>query len=305
MRWLVLVLCACSAHRVQPRRGIAPVGPRPQACAPADRMVPLDTLDPALRLAILLAARVPDGGMERPGPVRETASCAELAQISVLEIDRPSSLHGIELVPNLNELTLVDVGDGDLSPIAALPLRKLSIGSFEQSRDGGPRTSIRDFSPLVSLTRLEELTIIASGLHDLAPLAPLVRLRLLALPFNDVTDLTPLAGLAQLEEVRLDWNRIADASTLGGLHAIRHLDISQNPLASVAGWAGLAHAEEIVLGGTNVEDLAPLVDLPLRTLWACGTPAIEERRHREANRRTITALGKRGVNVPTGSACRH
>ena len=142
-----------------------------------------------------------------------------------------SDLSPLRDLANLTHLEFFGTLVSDLSPVTGLiNLKFIDI----RGRDLG-----RDLSPLVGLTKLEEMTIGGSNVSDLTPLAGLTSLKRLHLWSNDISDLSPLAGLTKLFNLHLDNNDISDLSPLAGLTNLRWLVISHNEISDISPLDGI------------------------------------------------------------------
>lgn len=137
---------------------------------------------------------------------------------------------------NLRVLTLQYTGVTDLSPLSNLAgLTELEIGSAT--------SELTDIGPLSSLVNLTKLSISGSRIRSLEPLASMVQLRSLRLARAlNRASLLPLKNLVHLAQLDLDGNR-----TTGGF----------------AGLTELKSVSELILTHAWVDDLRPLLELPL------------------------------------------
>lgn len=174
------------------------------------------TLLAACLLLVPLACRP-----ERPEPEPELA---DPALVDCVE-DQAGSLEEGDLA-DLQHLECQDAGIASLEGMELLPnLETLSL--FENE--------IEDISPLAALSDLEELQLGANRIGDVSPLAELAELSRLGLGSNRVEDLAPLAGLAELRWLDLDDNAIDpdSLSALCDLDELRWLTIEHNELDDV------------------------------------------------------------------------
>ena len=141
--------------------------------------------------------------------------------------------------------------DAAIRKAANKPTGELTKADLEKVT--GPFLSddqITDLKPLMDLTNLEELHLIA-GVANLKPLAPMQGLEILTLHGNQITDLTPLAELKRLRWLSLTGSRITDLTPLAGL---KELDVLR-------------------LSTPNIADLTPLTGMKeLKTLWLGNNP---------------------------------
>lgn len=300
---LVTVLCATlGCARTSPgRRSEAPPRVTSAGCQ-GDRSVSLADLDPLLGEAILRRA----GAVVRTeaGERRRDPTCRELASIDRLQLGEVATLRGLERLPALNELSVVDVRDGDLSPLIGLPLRRLSLGPDDADLRLGFESAVHDFRPLSRLERLEELRIVAADLGDPRPIAGLMSLRQLVLRRARLVEIRALQRLHALEVLILDDNAVVDLSPLVGLGALRELRLARNPVTDLTPLAGLSRLEMLVLDGARVAEIGPIVELPaLRQVVLCGTPVLRVPDLHVRNQDHLERLRRRGVAVPDLRGC--
>ena len=120
---------------------------------------------------------------------------------------------------------------------------------------------ISDITPLVKLTKLQELYIYDSSISDLSPLAGLTQLTHLTFLKGYVEDLTPLAGLTKLTELNLGLNWIQDITPLKNLTELTTLYIRDNPLSDISPIGNLKKLNILYLNNNRISDLTPLASL--------------------------------------------
>lgn len=331
---LLSVVSACSAKRRVCKSAVAePATIKPSLCADEGTAAPLAHLDARVRAAIEVTVlnrvrRVPYRGLQ--GPTAEDVApptCGEVQAVKTLRLEVVGSLRGLELLTSLEQLAFVDVADGSLTPLVALTLKGLRIGTEPDEIDRSQRSSIGDWSALAKLVALERLQIAGARLKDLTPLLKLRRLRELTLANNGIENVRPLAGLHQLRELNLAYNQIDDLSglrrlkslrvltlagnrivsarALSGLTRLERLDLTQNPLKTLAGFETLSALQWLNLSLTDVSSLEPLVELPrLRELHIWSTPIIYHASR--SNKPWLDRLRENNVAVyyPGALACR-
>lgn len=291
--------------------------PSTAATAPAAAL-PCWPVRDELRSALLRGA---GAGLTEAGWSKEELSCDEMAAITRLTLGPVWSLAGLEPLTGLVELSIQDVEDGSLAPIA----RHRSLRALRIAREGWDAldrgTHVVDLAPLAGFSDLEELLLPGGGVADLTPLAGLTALRTLDLRRNRVSDPGPLAGLVRLRELRvgrntvtsvaplakladlevldLHDNRVQDVTALAGLARLREVDLSQNPVEDVSALAGLSALESINLDSTKVKDVSALTRLPaLKELLLCHSPA-----SLQTPPEVLRAFAKRDVRVMRGGGC--
>jgi Leucine-rich repeat (LRR) protein len=160
----------------------------------------------------------------------------------------------------------------DLSPLAGLPLRGLSMDAEHALVDLGPLaqckelrylavtggTKVSDLSPLHGLP-LTRLVVDNSLVSDLTPLLGLP-LRYLSLRGAKISDLSPLAGMTELRDLAVSSTQVADLTPLHKLR-LERLIVGNTPINDIAPLAGLP-LRVVHLDNTSVRDLRPLLECP-------------------------------------------
>ncbi len=172
----------------------------------ADCADPVTIPDEVLRQAVRDALNKPEGDI----------TCADMASLTELrqrgrqgENGLPNrfveNLEGLQYAVNLTTLQLM----GNLT--------------------------LKDISPLSTLTKLVDLDLSGNRIGDIGPLSTLVNLTRLDLGFNlNIEDVGPLSGLTGLETLVLNINRIADLTPLRNLTNLRRLDLGTNFVADLS-----------------------------------------------------------------------
>jgi internalin A len=87
----------------------------------------------------------------------------------------------------------------------------------------------------------------------------------LDLTCTSVVDLSPLAEMKALERLELRLTRVADISVLRGKNELRSLDLFDTRVTDLSPLAQTSNIN-LELGGSAVEDLAPLVGMQNATI---------------------------------------
>ena len=322
MRWLValVLLLGCSAG---PRQQVAPPSGEPAAggespaspvreaaatepvhdavasqCARGDARIELSHLYVDIEVRILRAVGIPING-ESGGFDRTWVRCDELASITSLEFGVVPSLRDLPPMPALAALTVVDVEDGDVSPLRAFPhLARLVLGPPEYEFVIDRRTSVRDLDPIGDLSELTELYLLNGSVEDIGFVRRLRALRVLDLRENRVHDIEPLRELPALENLRIGSNQVVDLSPLTGLDQLQQLDISSNPVATLEPLAHAPALAGILAQNTRITDLSALGTMPsLQSIFLCGAPVTEDRALNRAAEPERRRLEQRHVRV--------
>ncbi len=151
------------------------------------------------------------------------------------------SLAGIEELVNLESVYMPYNQISDISPLAELPyLQYLNLD--DNNNSGTP--SITNFSPLASMTLLEDLSlanvhISNTGLSNIAGLTRLIYLNLHNTPDytgNDITDLLPLANLTNLMFLDLSANyNLSNVTPLSSMANITSLNLNYCNVSDITG----------------------------------------------------------------------
>ncbi|HWA97405.1 MAG TPA: SUMF1/EgtB/PvdO family nonheme iron enzyme [Pirellulales bacterium] len=165
----------------------------------------------------------------------------------------------------MTELSVVANELLDLSPLRALS-RLTSL--WCEGRGG--RVALRDISPLAGLP-LTKLSLFQTSVADLSPLRGMP-LEMLAVQVTPVSDLSPLAGMP-LTDLNCSTTKVADLSPLRGmkLTILRCYAAQISDLSPLAGMP----IKSLYAGSLPIRDLAPLAGMPLETLWIERT-AVED-----------------------------
>jgi internalin A len=179
----------------------------------------------------------------------------QLSTVMGLSTRGLKSLGGVECLPKLGTLTLVDATVTDLSPLAEL--QSLHELSFSES------TAPVLTSMGAASARLSTLTIKASAYSELSSLAAFTSLTTLNLTGNGIVSLDALPALPELKKLVLDGNALDDLSQLQALSALEELSVRDNALVSLAdlnGHPGLRYLT------ADRNQIASLEDLELSAL---------------------------------------
>lgn len=142
-----------------------------------------------------------------------------------LSFTKITDLSPLSELSNLNHLVIDWCDINDLSPLAKLTkLNRLEIyGKFGDTSDKVP---VIDFSPLIGLKELVELSIVQTNVKDISPLSKLTSLRKLRISnCPGITDLKPLSGIRSLESLTLNCSQINGITPLSELPNLTSLDL--------------------------------------------------------------------------------
>ena len=116
--------------------------------------------------------------------------------------------------------------------------------------------AVVDASPLASSTNLTRLYMGNNQLDSLSALAGLTALRFVNLGHNQITDVTAITGLTQLTEAYLNDNQIVDVSALASLINLEVVDLRNNAIGgeqvgNIDSLVSLSKAKSILLAGND------------------------------------------------------
>lgn len=213
------------------------------------------------------------------------SSLKELEEVSIRDT-KITDLRPLLSSKGLRDITISGLQVHGLSVLSATNLKKLTI--VEQKTV--------NLQPLASLSGLEDLTMIVFGAPlDISLLGSLTRLRKLAIMGTgfgvllNTHNYDAIGQLKNLQSLSLSSMDIKDLDFISTLSDLTEVSISQVPITSVEKLRGLKRLHKVVLIGTGVIDVSPLLDLPaLEEFTVRNTPARSD---------VLTELARRGVTV--------
>ncbi len=218
---------------------------------PGPSLIPTRILDPTKVITF------PDKNFEqtiRKAINKPTGDILKKDIFSITQLYGWSGIKSIEGIQNLENLTTIEILDGqisDLTPLKSLKhLTRLNLWN-QRITDISPLASIPtleelilsdnyffDLSPLKGLVNLKKLSIfysrIGAGLSDISPISSLTNLETLSLADNVITDLSPLSKLPKIRELYLMNNKISNVEPLSNLKTLKVLYLKDNPVVSFA-----------------------------------------------------------------------
>jgi len=181
--------------------------------------------------------------------------------------ERVDSLVPLSSQVRLTELTLVDTGNADLSPIAGLTQLSTLVVT---------KNAVTSAAPVAGLAQLHSLTLDDNELSDVAPVAGLTELTELSLRDNKLTSLAPLTHLTHLQALTLSNNTLTDIAPLAGLGKLRSLAIDQNAITSFAPLTTLVELTTLNLNRTGLSSLdAIATNTKLVSLFISDNPVTD------------------------------
>ncbi|MCK4721418.1 leucine-rich repeat domain-containing protein [bacterium] len=242
-------------------------------------------------IADLLTVQIPDPNFEstvRSILKKPTGDLipADLANFSSLGLREVTSLEGIQYFVYLQNLTITNSPDVDLSPIHSLqnltwlwiryspginiePIHNMNFLEVLQIRKCG----LTDISPLEGLSNLERLDLEKNGISDLTPLRNLKSLTRLTLRYNVLVDIGALSTLTNLEVCQLDYNFIEDIYPLSNLTQLIFLGLPRNQIKDLSGlvdnpglgqeYVGYGRNDRVVVNINPLSEHAINVQIPI------------------------------------------
>ena len=182
-----------------------------------------------------------------------------------------TNLNDLSSFPNLLYLTVDSERIVDISALNSYPdLIGLDLGECND---------LTDYSPLMSLTQLEELSISSSQLKTIDFIKQMPNLTYLHIEDSQIQDLSALSACPMLMTLELeDNNKLKDYSAIGDLSNLAYLtlEVSQQadrPLPSFQNLKGITY-----LSLNNIDDLSPLrdaVNVTTLVLEHCGSDHLD------------------------------
>ena len=146
----------------------------------------IESLDSLKKLTELKEIHISENNIKDLSPLEE------LVNLEDLDISNNPDIKSLDVLKNLTNIT------------------ELKINNAKK---------VTDFSPISKLKKLDDLTIIRSGLTDVSFLKGLNEITEMSLQNNQISDINPLVEMANLREVKLGYNNIFDASPIGKLRS--------------------------------------------------------------------------------------
>ncbi len=178
-----------------------------------------------------------------------------------------TDLNDLSSFPNLLYLTVDSERLVDISALKSYPdLLGLDLGKCKD---------LTDYSPLMSLTQLEELSIASSQLKTIDFIKQMPSLAYLHIEDSQIQDLSALTSCPMLMSLQLEGNnQLNDYSAIGTLSNLSALTLkvhqqTEQPLPSFQNLKGLTY-----LSLNNIDDLSPLrdaVNVETLVLKHCGS----------------------------------
>ncbi|UVI27769.1 leucine-rich repeat domain-containing protein [Paenibacillus spongiae] len=158
---------------------------------------------------------------------------------------RKNTFSGLEFITglvNLRDISFVDCGISDISPLHALHNLENAWLYVSEISDLSPlrglkklhkvyfyHSKLREISVFKDLPHIKGIAINANEVSDLTPIKDCVEMTYLDAHTNRIRDIAPLAKLTNLIYLTLAENDISDISVLESMQGLRHLTLSSNP----------------------------------------------------------------------------
>ncbi|MDR2648697.1 MAG: protein kinase [Clostridiales bacterium] len=202
----------------------------------------------------------------------DIASLKECPYLSALYVDGTdfAGLSGVRELPPLDMLSFRDTkvaairplkglqirglilpmgGIADLAPLAGLPLTELHLGYYPE-----------DVDFICSLSTLEILRYVESGITSLEPFERLPYLKKLVVSGNGLKDMEGIQHLPQLRNIIVSHNPLTDISAFRGHPALADLEINDCPLEDFDPLFGVPNLRNVLLDSRQeslVRDILP------------------------------------------------
>lgn len=166
----------------------------------------------------------------------------------------------------LKELDISDTGVEDLSPLANLPLEKLSLLD----------NTIIDYSPLSQMPNLVNLRFRNIPSKGLETVRTLVDLKELTLYNSGIEDLVLFSSLVHLDMLDVYCNEVRSLEGVENLTELHHLGIGKNEISDLTPITKLPKLISIDLNDADIQDYSPLLQIPhLQKVFCDATQASE------------------------------
>ena len=219
---------------------------------------------PGLEIISLIGKGLKSGdldGLENLNTVYAKNTISELASIvphpenitglSVYDVIRETSLTGIQKFPNLQYLTVEYNGLSDISAVKDLP-GLLGLALVDCDR-------LLDFSPLMEMTGLEQLSIDSSQLKTIDFINVMPNLTYLRIENSQIPNIEAVASCPNLTNLYLvDNSYVEDYSVVGDLVNLTDLAIHKKTHAPIPSFEKLTQLERVSIKNLWEQEL-PLV----------------------------------------------
>ena len=186
-------------------------------------------------------------------PAGQLSYLSSLVNITSLQI-RNTAINAEELkiigsLPQLKHLTLSGCGLSTASGLeTATNITKLDLS----------QNTIRDLTPLQSMTGLQEVILHHNAINDLSALSSLKSITKLDVSFNLLSSLNPIFNCSTITSLSANNNTITSLAGIEKLTALEAFALSGNTLADVTPIASCPNIKELDLSSNMIEDISSL-----------------------------------------------
>lgn len=171
------------------------------------------------------------------------------------------------------QLSFSDIEALDRLPpeVAELNLAGLYLGRTHNQ----PGTQVEDISILRNMPSLRVLNLAHTRVLDLTPVERLAGLETLDISGLSISSIDTLSGLQNIKSLRIDDTQVRDLSPLRGMANLSSLFIANTPVSDLSLLQNKTKLETLHLRNTRVRDLSPLADLNLGSVVISGTNVVD------------------------------
>ena len=190
------------------------------------------------------------------GKANQLHNISTLSYLTKLTItNTPVSADEVKVIgalPQLTQLTLSDCGLTTINGLeAAYSLTFLNLNN----------NTLRNISPLSSMSLLQSLYLADNALTDLKALSNLQALSILDVSRNTIQDISPLTGLTNLTQLNISSNKISDLDRIDKLVKLVVLRADNNILTDISKLAACVNIVELKIANNSIEDLSAVAPM--------------------------------------------
>ena len=210
-----------------------------------------------------------------PSEAKDISDLSYLIFVEDLAIDSvpAGQLNYLSALVNLTSLQIrnISVSPDELKVIGSLPkLEHLTISNCGLSTASGLETAvsvtkldlsqntIRDLTPLQSMTGLQELYLQNNAVNDLTALSNLSALTTLDISFNLISTISPIYSCNNLISLQATNNSITSIAGIEKLTALESLNVSYNTLSDISPASSCASLRDLNISNNMIEDISSL-----------------------------------------------
>lgn len=210
-----------------------------------------------------------------PSEAKDISDLSYLIFVEDLAIDSvpAGQLNYLSALVNLTSLQIrnISVSPDELKVIGSLPkLEHLTISNCGLSTASGLETAvsvtkldlsqntIRDLTPLQSMTGLQELYLQNNAVNDLTALSNLSALTTLDISFNLISTISPIYSCNNLISLQASNNSITSIAGVEKLTALESLNVSYNTLSDISPASSCSSLRDLNISNNMIEDISSL-----------------------------------------------